>query len=90
MKRFSILLLILCTCLTAATAWAGSHIVSCRPRMEQTTPRTFRQLWTHVWHAGKTSVSAGATAHLTDSNQISRPASRSAMSPANGNLKRTP
>lgn len=31
MKRFSILLLILCTCLTAATAWAGSHIVYVPP-----------------------------------------------------------
>jgi hypothetical protein len=31
MKRFSILLLILCTCLTAATAWAGSRIVYVPP-----------------------------------------------------------
>lgn len=31
MKRFSILLLMLCTCLTAATAWAGSHIVYVPP-----------------------------------------------------------
>jgi len=31
MKRTSILLLILCTCLTAATAWAGSHIVYVPP-----------------------------------------------------------
>jgi hypothetical protein len=31
MKRISILLLILFTCLTAATAWAGSHIVYVHP-----------------------------------------------------------
>jgi hypothetical protein len=31
MKRFSILLLILCTCLTAAAAWAGSRIVYVPP-----------------------------------------------------------
>jgi len=31
MKRISILLFILFTCLTAATAWAGSHIVYVPP-----------------------------------------------------------